>query len=120
LRAALQPVPPPAEVRAILDSGAEVTCIDGSVVQTLGFPVGGITLANVPAAGGLTIGLHHDVNVTLVHPSGDPRQDLVVEDWPVIELRLRPLGYQVLVGRDVLNRCRFVYHGPRGRFRLAY
>jgi hypothetical protein len=118
LRAALRPIPPPVDAHALLDSGAEVTCIDHSLVHTLGFPLGGFTLANVPASGGLTLGIQHDVSLTIVHPSGNALLNLVLPDVPVLELSLAPLGYQVLIGRDVLNRCRF--HGPRGRLRLAY
>jgi hypothetical protein len=53
-RAALRPVPPSGDFRAALDTGAEVTCLDTAVVRQLGLPIEGITITNVPAAGGLT------------------------------------------------------------------
>jgi hypothetical protein len=31
-----------------------------------------------------------------------------------------PLGYQALIGRDVLARIRFLYDGPKNSFGLAY
>lgn len=120
LRAALRPVPPPVETLAILDSGAQATCMDGSVVQTLGLPLGGFTFANVPAGGGLTLGVQHDASLTILHPSGNAHLNLLIPDIPVLELPIGTLGYQMLIGRDVLDRCRFVYHGPRGKYRLAY
>jgi hypothetical protein len=120
LRMALQPVPPAVDTRALLDTGAEVTCLDATLVHALGLPVAGFTLANLPVAGGTTIGTQHFASLTVVHPSGNPRQDLVVSDLLAVELSLRTLGYEVLIGRDVLAVCDFLYSGRRGRFRLGY
>jgi hypothetical protein len=111
---------PPVPARAVLDSGAEATCIDSSLVQTLGMPPKGFTLANLPTAGGLTVGTEYDISLTVLHPSGNARLHLVVSDLVVVELALGVLGYQALIGRDVLAICKFLYHGPRGRFRLSY
>jgi Aspartyl protease len=120
LRRALQPVPPAVQVQAILDTGAEATCLDTAVVQTLGLPFGGATLANVPAAGGMLARSQHDASLTILHPSGDPKLHYAVPSLLVIELHLRALGYDALIGRDVLDGLAFLYHGRRGRFRLSY
>jgi len=119
-RAALQPVPPAVEVRALLDTGAEVSCVDEALVGTLGLAPDSLTLANLPIAGGLTFGYQYRADLTLMHPSGDPQLDLVLPDLLVVELPLGALGYQALIGRDVLDRCRFTYDGPRRRFRVAF
>lgn len=120
LRRAFHPVPPPVAARAILDTGAEITCVDMALVQALGLPSGGTGLANVPAHGGVSLASMHDAGLSIVHPSGNPGFNLVVRDLTVLELNLGPIGYQVLVGRDVLARCRFLYNGQGNRFRLAY
>jgi len=120
LRAALRPVPPPAHIRAVIDTGAEITCVDSTLVQSLGLPFGGTVLVNLPAHGGVTAGAMHDASLTVVHPSGNARNDLVVQNLTVLEVSLASLGYEVLLGRDVLAGCRFFYHGPKGRFQLAY
>ncbi len=120
LRAALRPVPAPLNARAIVDTGAEITSVDSSLIQALGSPVRGTILANLPAHGGLNVGFLYDAGLAIVHPSGKPRNDLVIPDMPVLELSLAFLGYQVLIGRDVLASCRFLYHGLSKRFRLAY
>ena len=44
----------------------------------------------------------------------------MISDLLVVEVPLAVLGYQALVGRDVLGRCRFLYDGPSGRFKLTY
>jgi hypothetical protein len=50
LRLAHQPVPPPLDTRALLDTGAEITYVDTSLVQQLGLPLAQVALANVPPA----------------------------------------------------------------------
>jgi hypothetical protein len=120
LRLARQPVPPPVDTRALVDTGAEVTCVDSSLVQQLGLPLAQVALANVPAVGGLMAGAHYHAGLTVIHPSGDPHQDLVFQTLLILELSLAGLGYQALLGRDVLDRCDFLYAGRRQRFTLAY
>ena len=114
LRAALRPVPPPLQTRALLDTGAETTCIDASLIQQLGLPFGGTAPVNLPAHGGFTFSSVHDASITILHPSGRARDHLAVLDLSVLELDLAALGYQALLGRDLLARCRFVYDGPKG------
>jgi hypothetical protein len=120
LRAALRPVPPPVNAQAIIDSGAEVTCVDSSLIQVLGLPLVGTVLANLPAHGGVTASALHDASLTVVHPSGNARSNLVVGNLEVLELSLAPVGYHILLGRDVLAACRFLYNGPGNSFQLAY
>jgi hypothetical protein len=120
LRQALQPVPQPLDCRALLDTGAEITCADTSLIQQLGLPLAQITLANVPALGGLRAGAHYHGGLTLIHPSGDARQNLLQPNMIILEVPLAVIGYQILIGRDVLDRCDFLYSGRRGRFTLAY
>jgi hypothetical protein len=55
-----------------------------------------------------------------VHPSGDPRESWVISDWTVADLPLGTLGYQALVGRDLLNRASLLYDGRPGTFSLTY
>jgi hypothetical protein len=120
LRAALRPVPPASRLRALLDTGAEMSCLEVAAVGALGLPVHGMTPVNLPAAGGLSFGTQYEASLTVLHPSGNSAFDLVVSDLVMIELPLGPLGYQALIGRDVLAQCHFQYHGPKGKFRLSY
>ena len=41
LRLALRPVPPPGSARALLDTGAEMTCVDAGLIRTLSLPFSG-------------------------------------------------------------------------------
>ncbi len=120
LRKAVRPVPAAVSLRALIDTGADCSAVEPRAVASLALPVKNITLANIPALGGLTPITQHDAGLTLVHPSGDTRLNLVMGTLLLAEVSLGALGYEVLIGRDVLQRCRFLYHGPRNRFKLAY
>jgi hypothetical protein len=120
LRQALRPVPPALDARALLDTGAEITCIDSLLIQQLALPLAQLALANVPALGGLRAGAHYHASVTIAHPSGDLGQALVIQNLIILEMPLAGLGYLALLGRDVLDRCNFLYAGRRQRFTLAY
>lgn len=120
LRSALRPIPAPVGSRALLDTGAEITCIDTALIHHANLPIHGTTLANVPALGGMSVSLLYDASLTVVHPAGDPADNLIIRNLPVLDVALAALGYQVLIGRDVLAKCRFLYNGPKNRFRLSY
>jgi hypothetical protein len=79
----------------------------------------GIGLANVPALGGLLATAQHDASLTVVHPAGTA-QSLVIHEHPVAELSLGQLGYQMLIGRDLLDEWLLVRNGPAGVFSLSY
>lgn len=119
-RAALRPVPPSIHARGLIDSGAEASCVDSRLINALGLSLLSYKLVNLAAAGGITVGAEYEVGVAIKHPSGDVRRDFIVPDLTVIELPLRGLGLDVLLGRDVLGLCRFLYDGPKNRFRLTY
>jgi hypothetical protein len=119
-RSAGQPLPAPIQIRALVDPGADCTCIDPSALAPLTPNATGVTLANVPSVGGLASVIQYDVSLTLIHPSGDARKDLVLRDHPVIELALGPLGIRALIGRDVLSHCHLFYDGTDNTFSLAY
>jgi hypothetical protein len=123
LRQASQPVPQPLSFRALIDTGAEVTTLDSTVITplaALGLQPSKIVLSNMPAGGGLSPVYEYTVGLSLMHPSGNPRHNLSIRTLPVCERTLGPLGYRVLIGRDVLSRCLLVYDGPSQSVTLAY
>jgi hypothetical protein len=119
-RLALRPVPPSVQVQALVDTGAEVSCADPSLIRMLGLPLHSVTLANLPAAGGVTWSMQYEANLTIEHPAGQASLNLLMRNMLVVEVPLRSLGYQVLVGRDVLALCDFLYSGRAGTFTLTY
>jgi hypothetical protein len=75
---------------------------------------------NVPALGGLSITIQRDAGLRFLHPSNVPGLDFVVDDILLSELSLNALGYQALIGRDVLDSCLFIMDGEANSFTLAY
>jgi hypothetical protein len=120
LRTAFRPIPQAVSLDALLDIGAETTCYDSQAVRALGLEFDTIITLNAPALGGFGLVSIEKASLTIVHPSGNPADDLVIPGIGIIDLPLNTLGYQLLLGRDVLNRCRLVYDGPAGTFTLEY
>jgi hypothetical protein len=120
LRAANHPIPQPVETTALLDTGAEVTCVDPAVFARLSLPFLNVTPVNMRAGGGLFGSAQYAGSLVLPHPSGKRRDDFEVEYLSLTEVDLGVLGYDVLIGRDVLARCVFRFDGPGLAFTLDY
>jgi hypothetical protein len=118
------PVPPPFILTGLIDTGAEMTCIDVRAVLRLGLnPRRGATPVNVPGLGGLTWALAYDIDLTIQHPSGNPTDHLVIPDLEVADVSLNVFRIDVLLGRDVLALCDFSYLGrtsQSSQFALTY
>lgn len=128
LRQAGQAIPQPVDVDALIDPGAERTCVDPAVVARVGLPLYAFNFSSAPgtaqpvvsALGGVGVNTTHTAGVTILHPTGSAGQDLVVPELVVRTLPLRPLGIDALIGRGILARCVLVYDGPAGAATLAY
>jgi hypothetical protein len=77
----------------------------------------------IAAYGGAAIVPVYAAGVTILHPNpaaAGPRPNLTFRTHEVYDLMHAPLGYDALIGRDILNRCVFVNDGPAGTFTFAY
>jgi hypothetical protein len=122
-RQARRVIPQSVTGRALLDIGADCSCLDPQLLapfQGAGLQPEGFQPVNIPALGGLHYRAEYYVCLTIVHPSGLPKGNLVLGNQLVIEESLGVLGYQALIGRDVLERCLLVYDGPGKNVTLAY
>ena len=63
---------------------------------------------------------HFVVGLRILHPSGNYRLNLALHETGIVEHKLGSPGYQVLIGRDILARCQFLYDGPASTFSLTY
>ncbi len=120
LRAAGSPIPQPIEATALIDTGAEVTCADPAVLARIRLPFVGVTPMNMPAGGGFFGSSRFACSLVVPHPSGNPRDDFAVSYLSITELPIGALGYEILIGRDVLARCAFRLDGPGLAFTLDY
>lgn len=116
-------IPAPIQVFALIDSGAEASFIDTTAfapIRFAGLVHRRIVITNIPALGGVNAAMEYAVGLRILHPSNDPKRDLVVGRHDIFEQSLGALGYQALIGRDILSRCMFILDGPSNSFTLAY
>jgi len=120
MRAAGLAIPQAVSLRALIDSGADSTFVDARHLQHLNLQNPLVVLVADPA-GGFTLGLQYEVSLTLLHPVGVNASNLVLRMFAIVDKPLSPgLGFEAIVGRDVLDRCLFCYDGPAQTFTLAY
>jgi hypothetical protein len=123
LRAAASPVPAPVTIQALIDTGADVTVLDPAVLAPLiaaGLQPSRFVFVNSPAVGGMAPTTEYFVGLTVAPVAGQPRSGLVLRNHPVVERAVGTLGYQALIGRDVLDQCVLVYDGPGRRVTVAF
>jgi hypothetical protein len=120
LQQAGHPVPPPVVLDALLDTGAETTCFDSQAVNALQLPHRGFVIVNAPALTGWLPRLALEAGLTVIHPSGVVAQNWVIPDQAIVELPLNAIGYEMILGRDVLTAGRLDYNGRAGTFTLEY
>ena len=121
LTAAGVPIPNHVQIRALVDTGASATCIDPSVLQSLGLTPTGSTMVNTPTTGSTPVQIdQYDVSI-LVPGATAAHTPLIFNNIPVIctEL-LAAQGFHALIGRDILSQCLLTYNGDLGQFTLAY
>jgi hypothetical protein len=119
-RKARRPIPQPILLDALLDTGSDLSCVDPSAIRPLDLPSAGLMPTYSPGLGGLALSPQFTVNFAILDPSGTRGTDLLLADWIITELDMTLLGYQVLNGRDILARCKFLYDGPANTFSLTY
>jgi predicted aspartyl protease len=107
-----QDVPAPIAGVALIDSGASGTCVDEDVAAQLGLPV--IDVIRVASATDDSAERNvYSLQFTIVglgvtmHASRATGAPLAVQ------------GIQLLVGRDLLQHCIFVYNGLTGSYTLS-
>ncbi len=119
LRTGHRPIPQPVVLRALLDPGADATCVDRQAVRSLPLPYHTMVAAYLPALGGLTFAHQSRVSLNVVNPL-HPGQPWVVSNGLVLELDLSGAGCEALIGRDWLSNHFLTLDGPAGSFTLRY
>ena len=115
-----QVVPSPIEVDALIDSGADISCVDPSVLRGLNPTVKTVIPTNVPAISGLGYSSQYIVDLTILDPGGTLSNNLSIRDITLTEIDLNTIAIQALIGRDILSRCVFTFDGPANSFSLGY
>lgn len=98
---------------ALLDTGASITAVDQRVLTDLGLTP--VDVAQVVTPTGVTPQPIYSCNISF---PGTPIPTLPFN--VVVGSSLAPLGFSVLVGRDVLRFFQVVYNGVEGMWTLAF
>jgi hypothetical protein len=116
LRSAGQPVRPPVLARGLLDTGSNITAIAASVLQQLGLaPTTTGTTQTV--SGAVAVDLF-TVSLSIADLSRPSNAWLTHADLLVMELAAILPDADVLIGLDLLLKCRLVLDGPPRQFTL--
>jgi predicted aspartyl protease len=111
------PLPAPIPIRALIDTGANGSCVDRDILKQLGVSPTGTVSIHTPSTGSaLHMCNQFDVSFMVTAQNFQRRFDAIA----VIEADLATQGIQALIGRDVLSMCLFVYDGTAGTFSLAF
>jgi hypothetical protein len=117
LQAANQPVPQSQRVLALVDTGASITSVDPSVITALGIQPTGALPVHTPSTGGTALQMNtFDVAIYIPIPN---KPHFSLGALQVFESTLKVQGFEVLLGRDVLQHALFIYDGS-GSFSLSF
>lgn len=105
----------PEIIHAMIDTGAGLTLIDRSLVDTLELVPTDVTEV-IGATGDPVECPLYDVRLEFVQPE----RRLIAGSVRVAAANLAPLKVDALFGRDLLSRCVLVYNGPQGQFIFSY
>jgi hypothetical protein len=106
------------QVRALIDTGADVTAVAPAVLRQ----AGAVLLRSVPtltAAGSVRVQLF-EVSLTVSGPAGAAGPMFVKSTLVVTELATLLPNLEALIGQDVLAECLFLLDGPRRHFVLGF
>jgi len=120
LKVAEMSVPDFEEVRALIDTGASCTCVDPSVLRKLGLSPTGQVGVYTPSTSSTVPHEADQYDISVHIPAPDHAPPLVFQNLPVIGAELSHQGYDLLIGRDILNACLFIYDARCSAFTLAF
>lgn len=104
-------VPEPISGRALIDTGASITCVDEEVANTLGVPV-----REVVTMVSATEEIEKNVYPIQMDVAGS---ELTIDAPQAAGANLQEQGLVALVGRDVLSHTTLHYNGPAGEYTLS-
>jgi predicted aspartyl protease len=105
-----KPIPDPVEVTALIDTGAQSTCIAPSVANALRLPVVGASFVNSVSQRNILV---NQYAASVVFPNN------VAVNCKALGISPEIQDVDCLIGRDILSKGVFVYIGETGSFTLS-
>lgn len=112
-------VPPLQLSTALLDTGASCTVIDNTVLKKLALTPRGTCKITTPSSGAAgATSFVYDVSVWIL--AHHPTPDVLETSIQVVGADLLHQGFEVLLGRDVLEDCTVFYNGKDKSCTLSF
>lgn len=106
-------IPNPITGKALIDTGAQTTCVDEGALKALGLlPVGQI---GVSTPDGSNMMLQYPVKLEFPASPIPP-----LEFNSVIGANLKDQDIIALIGRDILSHCILIMNGPAGSYSISF
>jgi hypothetical protein len=110
-------VPPPTTVRALIDTGSDLTVVHPQVLRELGVQATGSVRIRRPGTGaGYRLASMSDVQLSI----GSLNIATVWISTRVVGVAPSTPTVLALIGRDLLTQCTLLYNGPRGELTLSW
>ena len=108
--------PSPSTVRALIDTGSDLSVVHPQVLRQLGVQAtGSIRIRRPGAGGGFHLAAVFDIQLSI----GGVRSRAPWISTTVVGVAPSTPAILALIGRDVLEHCTLFYNGPRGELTLS-
>lgn len=111
-------IPQPITVNALIDTGAQITCLSPDCTRSLDLPLTGVRLVNAPELSGLIPTSFREIRISILTSEEVVTPLIDLPNLPIAELDLTGLEFEAVLGRDVLKHCVFLYDGLNETFTL--
>ena len=108
---AIQPLPTPVDIQAMIDTGATGTVLKKEIVDSLRMKPVGVVSISTPSSTNVVC---NQYLVRLLLPNN------VTVDAVIIAAPLKDQHIQCLIGRDILHHGVFIYTGYMNQFTLSF
>jgi hypothetical protein len=119
LNDAVQPIPPPQRIMAVLDTGATISAVDPTVLAALGLTATGKAEIHTPSTQGVPV-LADTYDVSIGIFAGRAGDTHFVSNTIQVTASILGNGIQALIGTDILKSCIMTYNGADDCFTLAW
>jgi hypothetical protein len=109
-------VPSPITVRALIDTGSDLSVVHPQVVRQLGAQAtGSVRIRRPGAGGGFHLAVMFDIEFSI--GGGGPNAQWI--SMRAVGVAPSTPAVLALIGRDLLVHCTLFYNGPRGELTLS-
>jgi hypothetical protein len=118
LMAAGIPVPAAVAAKFLIDTGANMSCIDIGLITKFGLQPTASANVHTPGLGGNTV-FRYQYEVSLYIPL-NASAGCNLQDIDMLEVSIGDQGLDGLIGRDLIDQWTCIYNGSTSTFTICY